>query len=546
MFSVQLIEQGKLRFAKHYLDQLKNANAAYRSPTHDEQDGNTIHQFLHDWDQIKQGHQWLIRQWDESQTIARLCVDYADVEIELLDMGQEISDHFTWYETALSAARWLGLIHEEATFLRQVAKLHERQGDYVQAIDLYQQAGLIFDTLKSTQEKATIFNHIGYVHYVMGNYEESTDCHQKSLDLSPHGNVQSNALLGLGRNAYMRSQQTQAKAYIEQCLLIYQEFPELHGELEAYHILGEMAYSMGDYLAAREHYEHLLNISERHNYQHGIMEGLMHLGYIYRDLGEVETAEEVSLRSLDMARRLGDVRSLAIILNSLGSNLQVMGEYDQALGYHQEALDICERIDDRMGMAMLHARIGEIDLVEKRYNNAHHHFEQSHTLFKELDEQWGVAMSSSNLGDLLVRTGEFSSAQPYYEITLNLCESVNDQRGIIVGARGIGECLLKMGKLEEAKPFLLRSYRLALAIEILPMTMATLALLALYYFKAGRSEHALLLLAFVYQNPMLSDDIRKDNQALYVQLQEQLSPSTVEKIMANAGTESFDSLEVDD
>ncbi len=78
-----------------------------------------------------------------------------------------------WLEKALSTYQTLNLPHNLALTYLDLATIYLSTGRYQEALPLFQDISRVWGELNNLAEQANVFNNLGYLHHLLGHYEEA-------------------------------------------------------------------------------------------------------------------------------------------------------------------------------------------------------------------------------------------------------------------------------------------------------------------------------------------------------------------------------------
>jgi tetratricopeptide (TPR) repeat protein len=150
------------------------------------------------------------------------------------------------YEEALSIARKVGDHREEARWLLNLGIAHRAQGQFGQSLQFYEKALIAnrkidsprADFLKSTQ-KSTILGNLGQVYQALGQFTKANRFHQEALVIAQRTGYRRNEVIwlnNLGLSFYLVGKLNHALAAFDEALSIAREIKFRRGE--SYQLIG--------------------------------------------------------------------------------------------------------------------------------------------------------------------------------------------------------------------------------------------------------------------------------------------------------------------
>lgn len=134
------------------------------------------------------------------------------------------------------------------------------------------------------------------------------------------------------------------------------------------------------------------------------------LGVLQQQQGDNEVAVRTFERALALWRAIGDDDGLARELNSLGVARWSMSEPDAAAVLLEESVAVARRAANSARLASALSNLGMVALSRDSVDEAVRRFEEAMRIDEQLDDRWGVACDRANLGAALIRRGEVTRA----------------------------------------------------------------------------------------------------------------------------------------
>lgn len=280
--------------------------------------------------------------------------------------------------------------------------------------------------------------------------------------------LESEALLGLGRNYQLIKNYKQSLYYYNLALMIFREDNVRLGEAIALNNIGSVNYEMRELLQALEFHNLALNIFREDNIILGEAATLDYICAIHDDMGKLEQALDCYNQSLPIFREVNDRLKESITLNNIGKIHYDMGELQQALDYYNEALPIAREIKSHSGEANILTNIGAVYNVIGKVKEALDYYRQALPIHREVQDRLGEAATLNNIGNLLniIGTdrndmGKLEQALNYYNKSLAILRTVNASSEEASVLNNVGKLHHDMGKLKQALDY----YNQALAIH---------------------------------------------------------------------------------
>jgi len=284
-----------------------------------------------------------------------------------------------------------------------------------------------------------ILSDIGYVAYVLGNFQKSLEYDEKSFAMEkqlygdqPHPvvalSLNNLGVVWVGLGKYDKALEYHEKSFaMEKQLYSDRPHPDVANSLSN---LGVVWVGLGKYNKALEYYEKSFAMN-KHFYgdqpHPDVARSLNNLGDAWRNLGKYEKALEYYEKSFAMKKQLyGDQphRDVALSLNNLGVVWSDLGKHDKSLEYH-----------------------GKSFAMEKQFYG-----DQPHP---------DVARSLNNLGETWGNLGKYDRALEYHEKSFameKLFYGNQPHPDIARSLNNLGETCGNLGKSDEAKEYFTKAY----------------------------------------------------------------------------------------
>lgn len=335
------------RFAKYYQSRLREANLLYIKG------GEAIEQarifFDIDWPNLQTGQAWAAIHASQDEEVARLCSDYADEGIYLLDLRRGPRERIVWLEAALFAARKLNDRATEGRHLINLGGTYWSLGEVHRAIEFYEQALIVSREIGDRRGEANALGNLGIAHAVLGETRHAIELYEQQLKIAQEiGDRigEGTALGNLGLDYSELGDAYRAIHLQEKALSIAREIGDRRGESNALGNLGNAYVGLNEPRRAIELYQQAITIDREIGDYRGEGADLVNLGATYAALGELQRAIELYKQALEIHRVIENPRGEADSLWDMSLALHQLGDQAQAIAHAEEALKIYEQIED--------------------------------------------------------------------------------------------------------------------------------------------------------------------------------------------------------
>jgi predicted ATPase len=363
-----------------------------------------------------------------------------------------------WYESQTETRPFLPLLVYHYRYAEEVAKerhyLHlagaAAQKAYANddALGFY---GRLL-TLAPADEKPEIHLRRGRIRELIGRWDEAEADYRAALALA-EGEMAANAQLALGKLCRLRGDYAHAFPWLAQARAGYRALDDNHGLMLVLIETGVVFQNQSEYEQARASLEEGLVLARMVDDQAGIAQALNQLGIVAQRLGELVQARTLYNESLAIRRALGDRQGEAETLQNLGLMTAETDIQHEARDLYTQSLAICRDIGDRQGIASLLNKLGNLALEIGDLAEAQALYAESLALRRQLGDKKGIAHSLNNLGLVAVNREAFAEARAAYEECLALNRQIGDQWGVAMPLTNLGGVALKQGDVVAAEAF---------------------------------------------------------------------------------------------
>ena len=384
-------------------------------------------------------------------------------------------------------------VSSKSYFLNFLGMINQITGNYENALQNYEDAFQIDESLKDIAGKATDLNNIGTIYLTLGKYEEALQNYHQALEIvERHGDLSSKVTCknNIGRVYEIRNEFDLAlKNYLE-AVKSTEKVGDLNRKAALLNNIGTIHKARDEYNKSLEYYNEALGISDLLGDLYGKIILLNNIGRVYDEYKDYEKALEKYNESVQIAEQLGDLSKKAGCFNNIGSVYLAQEKVDMALEKYQEALNIENRLGDplmkiiylnNIGMihnnranynlarekyaealiiannigdlskkALLLTKIGAIDMIQEDYFSALDKYEEAVLIFETLGELSNKAASLSNIGKINEIQNNFYEAMRRYEENLEIDQNLKDPMGIASDFFNIGRVYKMQGEYRKA------------------------------------------------------------------------------------------------
>ncbi len=233
------------------------------------------------------------------------------------------------------------------------------------------------------------------------------------------------ALNGAGVLARNQSDYDQARAWLEESLVLRRELGDKTGTSMVLVDLGTVAGDRGDPAQAAAFFEKSLRLKRELGDMWGTALVLGNLGVATHHRGDLADAAALLEESLKLFRVLGDKASIAWTFGILGEVAEDKGQYEKAADSYQESLTLYRNAGDKEGIADLTGSLGRIARIQGDYRGAARLYNESLRLYKELGNKLGTAKDLEGIAALRAACGQPKPATKLWAAAEALREEIS-------------------------------------------------------------------------------------------------------------------------
>jgi CHAT domain-containing protein len=274
---------------------------------------------------------------------------------------------------------------KEAKALEAAAVEARNAGEYDRALELFDQAMGLYDSIGDARSTAILWGSLGVACWYMGDYEAVAGHYDKALA---------------------------ARRAIEDRIL---EGRTLNG-------LGSVNYRLGNLELAREYYLQAIDLRRRIGDLEGLATSLTYLGNTYLAAGRMVEARTTYEQAVPVVEATGDGARQFELLISVASMNAEMGRMTSADSKFREGLDLAKQLGDHRGEALCHLNLA-LNLADAfRYSEALENLDAAREILEEHPDPELSAVYFRNSGIANMKIGELEWAQSDFDTLLELAE----------------------------------------------------------------------------------------------------------------------------
>jgi CHAT domain-containing protein len=267
-----------------------------------------------------------------------------------------------------------------------------------------------------------------------GNYIEAIQSFEQALAIyqiikNRRGEARSN--IGLAGVYNFLSQYEKAIFYCQQSLPILQELKEYNLEALALGVIGDAYNSLSQYEKSIVYYQQSVIVFQKVKDSQGEAGMLNSIGLGYNSLSEYEKAIVYFQQTLTISRQIKDRKTEAMALCNAGIAYRSLSQYAEAMIYYRKGLPIYQQLKDRKGEAVCLMGLGIVHSSLSQYKDGRIHFEKALLIYQEIEDRIGEANALMNLGSSYQNNPrtEYGKLIDYYQKALKIFQETKNYVG---------------------------------------------------------------------------------------------------------------------
>jgi len=319
-----------------------------------------------------------------------------------------------------------------------------------EAIEMYKKALELVEDTPDTSMKKEILERLADVYNVLGMYEKSEECYQKSMmateDKEHHQRIyRKMADIDLKRCIFEG-----AINKVDHGLNMAKTEGVLEERCKLLQIKGWAYMLKGQHKKAAEIFSEEMALAESMIDPNRIGEALHDLGTLHLRSGDYKYAEKYLKRSIENRKEADDERGLAKTYNNIAAVYKIFNDLDRSLEYSQKSLEIIKKVGDKRGMAGGLQNIGNLHYMKKEFKKAEDSLRRAYEIFKSIGNQRGMAMALDNMGMVYTEKGDLQKALGYHERGIEISEEIGEDFGVALSSANLATVLRERGEYSQA------------------------------------------------------------------------------------------------
>ncbi len=240
------------------------------------------------------------------------------------------------YEEALAIANHKKIKKEVATITANIALVYLNQGNYPLALDKFYKS---LETAEKEGDKALVrnnLNNIGIIQFYQGNMDEAAEAYQKTIDLSAELKDTTSIIFGYNNLGEVSIEQNKLAQALEQLNKAYQlaekkQVPDL--QIAVDNSLGNTYYRLDSLEKAASHFNDALKLAERISNARALCKANIGLANIKYKQGLFNEGLVNALNALGLANDMGQAQLQRDANKVVADFYEKLGDENKALNY---------------------------------------------------------------------------------------------------------------------------------------------------------------------------------------------------------------------
>ena len=293
----------------------------------------------------------ILDKYPELEDFVEIQEKHAEILVSLSDAQSQLGlldDAQANAEAALTVAQKLSYGFVQGQAYAELGNIAEDRGQYGEAIQRYQQAQAVFDTISDLDSElinAALANNIGLVFIAQGRYEEARELIFEAVNVfEASAYPATEAMINLAVTYSEEGDNESALEWLDQAAIVAEVLNDQSEWETIYNNRGLEYAGLGDYPAAQADFQAALDINQSTGGFLARAGTLHNIGFVYFEQGFYDQALQAFQEALTLFNQYGDEDNAALTLGSIGSIYLELGDQEAALDYLEQAIEKLERV----------------------------------------------------------------------------------------------------------------------------------------------------------------------------------------------------------
>jgi len=324
-------------------------------------------------------------------------------------------------------------LNVRARALRLKGLVYTRLGDRVKAVDLFNQASKIFETMTEPIMQAAALRDAGLEYFLMGDFQNTLRVNNQALRLV----------------RYLRPSSAKSQHYEYQTAIAEAGFIGRPASNILKWIAGAYARTGRVQLAIKPLRNMMAEGQENSDVREQI-EALSELGLVYRRLGRLTDAQSAYEQVILLQEEIGSLTGKANSLCGLGMSIEQGTNFETAKPKYEDALELFEQLHDKGGQAKSLFGLARVAGHLRNTDLALQYYDQAILLYREINFAAHIGPALLCLAKLKTTLSEFAEASTLCEEALGFFSGLKDNVGEAATHTNLGLIYYLQNELELA------------------------------------------------------------------------------------------------
>jgi CHAT domain-containing protein/tetratricopeptide (TPR) repeat protein len=356
---------------------------------------------------------------------------------------------------------------ETAAELRAAARELERQGKFVEAAGMHEQAAAegrrqsgtsrsvsgIRTAAVDHQAIATDLSFAGLNYLNAGEFVRAVDAYQRTLAVLREGRIEMDIPLCLNSIAWPLFRLGRNEEGLKYLADAIEAAKNAGMDREAADFLngrGRQLTSFGRYAEAVPAHQEAQRLYRKLGDENAVANMYNNIGQAYQGRGEYDKAVDVYQQSYGLHRSIGKEAEAAVNMNNIGLVHELRGQYDKALQAYEKALAVYRDYKLESEIPTTLNNIGNIYFAWARFDKALAYYEEALALSRKQGNAAGTATRLGSICNLYLETGRYGDALKHCEEALSLVRAAGRNDDAADALNRIGLIHIKQGDQNKA------------------------------------------------------------------------------------------------
>jgi len=259
------------------------------------------------------------------------------------------------------------------------AVVYTEQADFKVAIDNFDQAILLYISLKDSTNLAKCKNGLGVLHSYQGDMKQALKYYEESLAIKENLGIKKGldaSLYNIGIVYSDMGDYKKALFNFNKALLINRKENDSLGILNNLNSIASVHYEQGNFPLSINYHNQSLQVAKKSKDSIGIFQSYINFGNVYRQQYLNDKALDYYNKAAAISNAQYNVKNITALKNNIAGIYYDKEEYDKAVILFNESIALSKKIDDNVNLATALNGLGFIYFETKYFPKALHYFKE--------------------------------------------------------------------------------------------------------------------------------------------------------------------------